>query len=150
MERRRQTATPIVYLPSNEDPIRCFCGGRSSFGHSEGDRAIAVISQYCLSGNFATSPASVITTLAAIEQMTTPTWVQHGGLDDVLSQLRSETEEAYRYSLQRQSPRPHEHEQEERHPCVGGDVQLRSSTRTLSAALRILNAMKAAIAKFIN
>lgn len=104
-----RTATPIIYLPSNEDTFdpRFVSGGRE-FLLGTAQTAIAQlrdarVPSTAFPGTLLADvvPASVITTLAVIEQTDDADFIARGtaAFDDVLSHYGMSREEAYRYSV---------------------------------------------------
>jgi hypothetical protein len=103
------TATPIVYLPSNEDTLDpLFVSGGKEFLLGTAQQAIeelraANAPSVAFPGELLADvvPASVITTLAVIEQTDDGDFLASGtaAFDDVLSHYGLKREEAYRYSV---------------------------------------------------
>jgi hypothetical protein len=104
-----RTATPIVYLPSNEDTLDpLFVSGGKEFLLGTAQRAIeqlriAKAPSIAFPGELLADvvPASVITTLAVIEQTDDGDFLARNtaAFDDVLSHYGLKREEAYRYSV---------------------------------------------------
>ena len=104
-----RTATPIVYLPSNEDTLDpLFVSGGKEFLLGTAQKAIeqlrvAKAPSIAFPGELLADvvPASVITTLAVIEQTDDADFLARStaAFDDVLSHYGLKREEAYRYSV---------------------------------------------------
>ena len=104
-----ETATPIVYLPSNEDTLDpLFVSGGKEFLLGTAQQAIeqlrvAKAPSIAFPGELLAdvAPASVITTLAVIEQTDDADFLASStaAFDDVLSHYGLKREEAYRYSV---------------------------------------------------
>jgi hypothetical protein len=104
-----RTATPIVYLPSNEDTLDpLFVSGGKEFLLGTAQKAIeqlrvANAASLAFPGDLLADvvPASVITTLAVIEQTDDADFLARStaAFDDVLSHYGLKREEAYRYSV---------------------------------------------------
>jgi hypothetical protein len=104
-----RTATPIVYLPSNEDTLDpLFVSGGKEFLLGTAQKAIeqlrvAKAPSTAFPGELLADvvPASVITTLAVIEQTDDTDFLASSmaAFDDVLSHYGLKREEAYRYSV---------------------------------------------------
>jgi hypothetical protein len=104
-----RTATPIVYLPSNEDTFDpLFVSGGQEFLLDTAQKAIeqlrvAKAPSIAFPGELLADvvPASVITTLAVIEQTDDTDFFARStaAFDDVLSHYGMKREEAYRYSV---------------------------------------------------
>ena len=104
-----RTATPIVYLPSNDDTLDPeFVAGGKEFLLGTAQRAIEQLrAAYAPSTAFPgmlladVVPAAVITTLAVIEQTDDADFRKRGtqAFDDVLSHYGLKRDEAYRYSV---------------------------------------------------
>lgn len=104
-----RTATPIVYLPSNDDTIDpMFVSGGKEFLLGTAQRALddlrtARAPSVAFPGELLADvvPASVITTLAVIEQTDDADFLRKStvAFDDVLSHYGLKREEAYRYSV---------------------------------------------------
>lgn len=104
-----ETATPIVYLPSNEDTLDpLFVSGGKEFLLGTAQQAIeqlrvAKAPSIAFPGELLAdvAPASVITTLAVIEQTDDTDFLASStaAFDDVLSHYGLKREEAYRYSV---------------------------------------------------
>jgi hypothetical protein len=103
------TATPIVYLPSNEDTLDpLFVSGGKEFLLGTARRAIeelraAKAPSIAYPGELLADivPAEVITTLAVIEQTDDSDFLAKGNaaFEDVLSHYGLKRDEAYRYSV---------------------------------------------------
>jgi hypothetical protein len=104
-----RTATPIVYLPSNEDTLDpLFVSGGKEFLLGTAQKAIEQL-RVAKAPSIAfppelladVVPASVITTLAVIEQTDDSDFLASSmaAFDDVLSHYGLKREEAYRYSV---------------------------------------------------
>jgi hypothetical protein len=103
------TATPIVYLPSNEDTLDpLFVSGGKAFLLGTAQQAIDELRasnapSVAFPGELLADvvPANVITTLAVIEQTDDADFFakRTAAFDDVLSQYGLKREEAYRYSV---------------------------------------------------
>jgi hypothetical protein len=106
-----RTATPIVYLPSNEDTLDpLFVNDGKEFLLGTARQAIdqlraANVRSIAFPGEFLADviPASVITALAVIEQTDDADFVARStaAFEDVLSHYGLKREEAYRYSVSR-------------------------------------------------
>lgn len=104
-----RTATPIVYLPSNDDTLDpMFVSGGKEFLLGTAQKAIdelrlARAPSVAFPGELLADvvPASVITTLAVIEQTDDADFLRKStvAFDDVLSHYGLKREEAYRYSV---------------------------------------------------
>lgn len=104
-----RTATPIVYLPSNDDTLDpVFVDNGKEFLLGTAQKAIdelraARAPSAAFPGELLADvvPASVITTLAVIEQTDDADFLARstGAFDDVLSHYGLKREEAYRYSV---------------------------------------------------
>jgi hypothetical protein len=104
-----RTATPIVYLPSNEDTLDpLFVSGGKEFLLGTAQKAIeqlraAKAPSIAFPAELVADvvPASVITTLAVIEQTDDTDFLARStaAFDDVLSHYGLKREEAYRYSV---------------------------------------------------
>jgi hypothetical protein len=104
-----RTATPIVYLPSNDDTLDpMFVSGGKEFLLGTAQKAIdelraARAPSIAFPGELLADvvPASVITTLAVIEQTDDADFLRKSteAFDDVLSHYGLKREEAYRYSV---------------------------------------------------
>ncbi len=104
-----RTATPIVYLPSNEDTLDpTFVTDGKEFLLGTAQKAIeqlraANVPSMAFPGSLLADvvPAAVITTLAVIEQTEDADFLTRGttAFDDVLSHYGLKREEAYRYSV---------------------------------------------------
>jgi hypothetical protein len=104
-----RTATPIVYLPSNEDTLDpLFVSGGKQFLLGTAQEAIeqlrvAKVPSIAFPGELLADvvPASVITALAVIEQTDDADFLARStaAFDDVLSHYGLKREEAYRYSV---------------------------------------------------
>jgi hypothetical protein len=104
-----RTATPIVYLPSNEDTVDpLFVSSGKEFLLGTAQRAIeelraANAPSAAFPGELLADvvPATVITTLAVIEQTDDSDFVQRktAAFEDVLSHYGLKRDEAYRYSV---------------------------------------------------
>jgi hypothetical protein len=104
-----RTATPIVYLPSNEDTLDpMFVAGGKEFLLGTAQKAIeqlrvAKVPSIAFPGELLADvvPASVITTLAVIEQTDDADFLagSNAAFDAVLSHYGLKREEAYRYSV---------------------------------------------------
>jgi hypothetical protein len=104
-----RTATPLVYLPSNEDTLDpLFVSGGKEFLLGTAQKAIeelrvANAPSIAFPGELLADvvPATVITTLAVIEQTDDADFLARStaAFDDVLSHYGLKREEAYRYSV---------------------------------------------------
>ena len=104
-----RTATPIVYLPSNEDtldPLFVIAGKKFLLGTAQQaieQLRVAKAPSIAFPGELLADvvPASVITTLAVIEQTDDADFLASGtaAFDEVLSHYGLKREEAYRYSV---------------------------------------------------
>jgi len=158
-----RTATPIVYLPSNEDTLDPqFVSGGKEFLLGTAQKAIeqlrtAKAASIAFPGELLADvvPASVITTLAVIEQTDDADFLARSAaaFDDVLSHYGLKREEAYRYSVSSAKALGPMQFTNKRKNGTYSLVVRRCPAATLDpnferGATNLLNAMKAAVCLF--